>query len=172
VGRGNFFADFGEVGGGGEAGEADGLETLNLVAEGTGEFAVNVEGAAAHAGDRTHFLDTLVGEFADDEGLAGAEGVAEDAGDFDGEGLGFGATKDGPDFTALAGFDVVEGEGGGVNGLDARGGLGVEKLKREGRGERGEQEQATERKTVAHEWERDGGAFPEDSIKVPRWLAT
>jgi hypothetical protein len=121
---GDFLADLGEIGGGGEAGEANGLEALDLVTEGAGEFTVNIERAAAHAGDGTHFLDTLVGEFADDKGFAGAKGVAHDAGDFDGEGLGLGAAEDGPDFATLAGFEFVERERGGVDGLRGASGGG------------------------------------------------
>ena len=132
---------------------------MYLITECAGEFAVDVEGAPAHTGDCTHFLDTLIGEFADDERFAEAEGVAEDTSDLDAERLGCGAAEDGPDFAALAGLHVIESKGGGAGGLRTRGGLGglgEEKLKRGGRGERGEQEQPTERETRAHEVERDG----------------
>ena len=109
--------DFHEVADGGKTGEADGFKALDLVAERAGEFAVDVERAAAHAGDGAHFLDARIGEFADDQGFAGAEGVLEDAGDFDGEGLDFLALENSPDFAALTGLDLGEGKRGGIGRL-------------------------------------------------------
>ena len=132
--RGDFFADLGEVGGGREAGIADGLEALDLVAEGAGEFAVDVERAAAHAGDGAHFLDAFVGEFADDERFAGAEGVADDPGDFDAERLGLGAAENRPDLAALAGLELVEGDRRAAGGLRG-GGADEERGERDRRGE-------------------------------------
>jgi hypothetical protein len=75
-----FIAHFGEVGGGREARVAHGFETLNLVAQRADELAVDVERAAAHAGGGAHLLHARIGEFADDQRFAGAEGVAHDAG--------------------------------------------------------------------------------------------
>ena len=118
-------ADFGEVGGGREAGVADGLEALDLVTEGTGEFAVDVERAAAHAGDGAHFLDALIGEFTDDHGFARSEGVAQHTGDLDGESLGFGAAENGPDLAALTGLEFVDRNRGRAGGLETRRRLGV-----------------------------------------------
>lgn len=116
---------------------ADGFEALDLVGEGSGEAAVDVEGAAAHAGDGAHFLDAGVGEFGEDHGFAGAEGVVDDADDGDVERFGFGALEDGPDLALHAGVEVGQGENGCVAGLGARGGLG-------GSGEGGEREEAEE----------------------------
>ena len=85
------------------------------------------------------------------------------------------ALDNNPDFAALAGLHVVEREGGRAGGLLTRrglGGLGVEKLKRGGRRERGQQEQSTKRKTRAHELEKGRPCVPQEAIKVPRWLAT
>jgi hypothetical protein len=109
-------ADFDEVGGGRETGVAHGLETLDLVAERAGEFAVDVERAAAHAGDGAHVLHARVGETAEDERFAGAEGVADDAGDLDREGLRRVALENRPDFAGRAGAEVGEREDRGVVG--------------------------------------------------------
>ena len=135
--------DFAEIGDGGEAGVAHGFEALNLVGEGAGEASVDVEGAAAHAGDGAHVLDAGIGEFAKDHRFTGAEGVVDDTGDFDGEGLGFGAGEDGPDFADHAGAEFVEGERVGVGG----------RLGKESCGEDGEGAEAAEGEgeEVAHE---------------------
>ena len=124
-----FVADLGEIGGGREAGVAHGLEALDLVTEGAGEFALDVERAAAHAGDGAHVLHAGIGELAEDDGFAGAEGVADDAGYFDVKRFGFGAAEHGPDLAVLAGAEVVEGN----RGEGRRRGLGVEEVARETR---------------------------------------
>jgi hypothetical protein len=72
-------------------------------------------------------LDAGIGEFAEDHRFAGAKGVVDDAGDFDGEGFGLGAGEDGPDFADHAGAELVERERGGVGrGLDGEGREGAE----------------------------------------------
>jgi hypothetical protein len=113
------FAHFHEIADRREAGEADGFETLNLVAERAGKLTVDVEWAAAHAGDGAHFLDARIGEFADDEGLPGTERVLKNAGDLDDERLDLLTLENGPDLTALAGFDFGERESRSVGRLSA-----------------------------------------------------
>jgi hypothetical protein len=125
-------AHFGEIGGGSETGVPHRFETLNLVAQCAGEFAVDVERAAAHAGDRAHLLHARIGELADDERLAGTERVAQDTGDLDLEGLGLRALENGPHFALLTGLQFVERKDRGVRGLGG-----------ERPGERGENRQET-----------------------------
>jgi hypothetical protein len=83
-------------------------------------------------------LDAGIGEFAENQRLAGAESVANDAGDFDGERLGFRAAEDSPDFATLAGLKLVEGD-------DLPGGrlLGEESSAEEG-------EETNDREETAH----------------------
>ena len=56
-----YLAHSGKIGGGRKAGEAHRLETLDLVAERTSELALDVEGAAAHAGGGAHLLHARIG---------------------------------------------------------------------------------------------------------------
>jgi hypothetical protein len=80
-------------------------------------------------------LDAGIGELTDDEGLAWAEGVVEDAGDLDSKGFDLVTLKNGPDFAVLAGFDFGEWERSGVGGLSSERGCEGEE---EGRDESGE----------------------------------
>jgi hypothetical protein len=85
-----------------------GLEALDLITERTGETTVDVQWAAAHAGDGAHLLHPFIGQFANDEGLARSEGVAEDPCDFHRERLRLGALENSPDFPSLAGLELGE----------------------------------------------------------------
>jgi hypothetical protein len=97
-----------------EARVAHGFKALDLVGKDADQLAVDVERAAAHAGDGAHQLDPRVGEFAEDHALARPERVAEHAGDLDREGLGVAALEDGPDLALHARLQLVQRENGGV----------------------------------------------------------
>ena len=125
--------NFLQIGGRGEAGVAHGLETLNLVAERAREPAFDVERTPAHAGGRAHVLHARISELANDERFPRAEGVLENAGDLDREGLGGRAAENGPDLALLPGLDFAKRNRRCVDRLGGKCGRG----KRGGREERG-----------------------------------
>lgn len=111
------FVDFYEVVDWCEVGEVDGFEVLDLVVECVGEFVVDVEWVVVYVGDGVYFLDMWIGEFVDDKGFFGVEGVVEDVGYLDGEGFDFVVLENGLDFVGLVGLDFGKGKWCGVGGL-------------------------------------------------------
>ena len=109
---------------GGDAGDRLFAELANAVAERTEEAAIDVDGAAAHAGDDAGVLGLGAVEAGEDHVLAGASAPVEEAEDFDIHGLGLGAFKDGPGGAVEAAVDFREGEDSGAGGRGASGGLG------------------------------------------------
>jgi hypothetical protein len=110
-----------EIGGGREAGVPDRFEALNLLTERAGELSIDVEWTAAHAGDRTHLLDTRISELANDERLSRAQGISENAGDLDRKRLRLSPLKNRPDYALLARLQLVEWKVGSVRGLGGNG---------------------------------------------------
>ena len=91
-----------------EARVAHGLEMLDLVGEDAGQLAVEVERAAAHAGDGTHELHARVGEFAKNQTFARAEGVAQNTCHLDAKRFRRAAFENGPDLALHARLQLVD----------------------------------------------------------------
>ena len=77
--------------------------------DGADEFAVDVDGAAAHALHDAGVFQGSAGEAGEDEGFLGAD-VVEHAEDFDLKVLDLVAVEDGAAGAAHAGFEVLEGK--------------------------------------------------------------
>src|SRR5690349_20997657 len=91
---------------------ADGLlgEDPELKGKGASEFAFEIDGAAAHAGDDSRVLDFRAFELDEDDGLLGAEEIGHDADHFEIEFFDLVAGEDGVGIALHAGADLAEGQ--------------------------------------------------------------
>ena len=99
--------------------------------DGAGQFAIDIDGAAAHALHDAGMFERAAGEPGQDEGFLGAE-IVEHAEDFDLEFVDAVAGEDGAAGAAHAGSDVLQGKkeaGLGEEGQRARGAAGTRKAR-------------------------------------------
>ena len=80
---------------GSDAGDRILGELADAVAESADQLAVDVDGAAAHAGDDASVLRLFAVQASEDHVLAGADGILQHAKDFDVHGFGRYALEDG-----------------------------------------------------------------------------
>ena len=109
-------ADFEHLLDGGDAGDGFLGELADAVGERTGQLAVDIDGAAAHAFDDAGVFGLIAVKPGEDEVLAGSARAVQDAEDFDLHGFGSGALKDCPGDAGHAGTNLAEGKEAGIGG--------------------------------------------------------
>src|SRR5216683_3183705 len=85
-------------------------EDAKLQGKSTGEFTVEIDGAAAHAGDHPGALDLGALELNEDDGLARAEEIGHYADNFEIEPFDLIARENCVGVTLHAGTDLIEGK--------------------------------------------------------------